>query len=80
MLSKLRSLDHTQKILYHLVAKEYEWSEVAPTSKSALAEAKEKVIKHVRNETKLMIDTPTSSGGNTNAGPLAEEWFSPELR
>ena len=78
--SELRSLDHTQKILYHLVAKEYQWSERAPGTKAALAEAKEKVIRHVRDNTQMMIDTPTSSGGNTNTGPLAKEWFSPKFR
>ena len=58
--------NHTQKILYHLVAKEYKWSERAPDSKASVSLAKDKVIRHVRQTTKLMIDTPTSSGGNTN--------------
>ena len=78
--SELRSLDHTQKILYHLVAKQYQWSERAPGTKAALSEARERVIEHVRSTTSLMIDTPTASGGNTNTGPLAKEWFSAKLR
>ena len=78
--SELRSLDHTQKILSHLVAKEYQWSEQAPGAKAALNLAKDKVIKHVRAQTSILIDTPTSAGGNTNTGPLAKQWFSPELR
>lgn len=47
---------------------------------TALNLAKDKVIKHVRAQTSLLIDTPTSAGGNTNTGPLAKQWFSPELR
>jgi hypothetical protein len=78
--SMLRSLDHTQKLLYHIVAKLLDWSESAPASKAAIAEAKLKVIEHIRTATKLMIDTPTCLGGNTNSGPLAKCWFSPEHR
>ncbi len=55
-------------------------SEWAPGAKAALNLAKDKVTKHVRAQTSILIDTPTSAGGNTNTNPLAKQWLSPELQ
>ena len=70
--------DYILKILYHLEANYYKWTEVS--SFSGLDSAKSTVTKHVRQHTGLVIDTPTSAGGNTNSGPTAESFFEPKNR
>ena len=45
------------EIIYHLVAKQYQWFEWAPEIKAAYLGAREKVIQHVRTKTSLMNDT-----------------------
>ena len=76
---KLRSLDFVQKVLYHLVADLRDWSEKGPNA-ARVKEAKVKCINHIREKTKLLIDTPSMQGGNTNDGPLADQFFSQKHR
>jgi hypothetical protein len=78
---KLRALDHCLKILYHIVGKQtHTWSEQDIKVKTALKTAKKKVIQNVREKTGMLLDSSTSSGGNTNNGPLADRFFSPKER
>ena len=78
---KLRSLDHMEKLLYHLVSDQtHTWSETEFRVKDALKIAKKSAIKHIRNKLGFLIDTPTSGGGNTDTGGIAERFFSRESR
>ena len=78
---KLRGLDHCLKLLYHLESGQtHTWSEVNPRVKAALGLSKATVIEKIRSSTGMLLDSPTSSGGNTNNGPLASRFFSPENR
>ena len=78
---ELRSLDFALKILYHLVSSQEVWSEANPTVKAKVAEAKLLVIKHIKATCGgLLVDSPTSAGGNTNTGPVAKRFFSPNNR
>lgn len=79
---KLRSLDFAQKILYHLVGgqkylvgDQKVWSE---TGRYAIfiSRAKNECINTIREKTGILMDSPSSSGGNTNTGPLADRFFS----
>ena len=73
---KLRSLDHCLKILYHIVSgNTHTWSEANPAVKASLKLAKMKVIQIVKRKTGMLLDSPTSQGGNTNSGPLADRFF-----
>jgi hypothetical protein len=78
---KLRSLDHMEKLLYHLVSGQtHTWSETEFRVKDALKIAKKVTIKHIRKKLGFLIDTPTSGGGNTDTGGIAERFFSRESR
>ena len=78
---KLRSLDHMEKLLYHLVSGQtHTWSEREYRVKDALKSAKKETIKHIRKKLGFLIDTPTSGGGNTDTGGIAERFFSRESR
>ena len=78
---KLRSLDHMEKLLYHLVSGQtHTWSEENHRVKDALKLAKKETIEHIRKSLGFLIDTPTSGGGNTDTGGIAERFFSPESR
>lgn len=78
---KLRSLDHMEKLLYHLVSGQtHTWSEENYRVKDALKSAKKETIEHIRKNLGFLIDTPTSGGGNTDTGGIAERFFSPESR
>ena len=69
---ELRSLDFCLKILYHLVARQKIWSEAYSFVKTEVANAKARVISHVRASCGgLLLDSPMTCGGNTNAGPVA---------
>ena len=78
--SKLRSFDLLEKILYHLVAGVTHTFSDEGTHKPFVDNAKERVIKHLRLNTKLYIDTPTSFGGNTNTGRMADLFLDPKNR
>ena len=81
MHQKLRSLDNCLKLLYHLVSGQtHTWSETSPNVKLAISAAKGEVINHIRKTCGFLVDCPTSIGGNTNTGPVAEKFFSPENR
>ena len=81
MHQKLRSLDHCLKLLYHLVSGQtHTWSESNANVKQALSAAKKEIIDHVRVTCGFLLDCPTTIGGNTNSGPIAERFFSPESR
>ena len=78
---ELRSLDFCLKILYHLVAGQKIWSETDSFVKAEVANAKARVISHVRASCGgLLVDSPTTCGGNTNAGPVAIGFFGLENR
>ena len=78
---KLRSLDQCLKLLYHVVAKQtHTWSETNPKVKSALKKAKAEVIETIRRKTGILLDSPTSNGGNTNSGPVSDRFFCPKER
>ena len=77
---KLRSLDFMQKILYHLVAGYKNWSESGHFASRVLESSKKICVDHLRNTTGMLLDQPTSSGGNTNTGGLATKFFNPEYR
>ena len=64
-----------------MVAGQKIWSETDLLVKSEVSNAKAKVISHVRASCGgLLFDSPTTSGGNTNAGPVAKRFFSLENR
>ena len=70
-----------EKLLYHLVSGQTQtWSEGNYRVKDALKSAKKETIKHIRSKLGFLIDTPTSGGGNTDTGVIAERFFSPESR
>ena len=78
---KLRSLDHMEKLLYHLVSGQtHTWSEGNHRVKDALKSAKKETVEHIRKNLGFLIDTPTSDGGNTDSGGIAERFFSSESR
>ena len=78
---KLRSLDFAQKILYHLVGGQKIWSETANLHVMRfLTRAKKECIESIKSSTGMLIDSPSSSGGNTNTGPLADKFFGPLYR
>ena len=73
---KLRSLDHMEKLLYHLVSGQtHTWSETNWHVKEALKLAKKEVQKHIDEKCHFLIDTPTSAGGNTDTGVIADRFF-----
>ena len=74
---KLRSLDFAQKILYRLQGGVKFWSEQANLhSLRLITRAKKECIEVIRVSTGMLMDSPTTSGGNTNNGPLADRFFS----
>ena len=78
---KLRSLDFAQKILYHLVGGQKIWSETVNLRvQSFILRAKTECIDALREKTGMLIDSPSTSGGNTNCGPLADRFFSLQNR
>ena len=81
MHQKLRSLDNCLKLLYHLVSGQtHTWSESNANVKDAIKAAKIETIDHIRKECGFLVDCPTSIGGNTNTGPVADRFFSPQNR
>ena len=70
-----------EKLLYHLVSGQtHTWSERQWRVKDALKIAKKEIINHIREKLGFLIDTPTSGGGNTDTGVVAERFFSRESR
>ena len=78
---KLRSLDHMEKLLYHLVSGQtHTWSEQNWRVKDALKLGKSETVELIRQKCGFLIDTPTSNGGNTNYGGIADRFFGQEHR
>ena len=77
MHQKLCSLDNCLKLLYHLVSGQtHTWSESNANVKDAIKAAKRETIDHIRRECGFLVDCPTSIEGNTNTGPIADQFFS----
>ena len=76
---RLRSLDFAQKVLYHLVSGQKQWEETGAVLRF-ISTAKAECIEHIRKSCGILMDTPSSNGGNTNCGPLAEKFFSQKFR
>ena len=70
----LRTLDYMLKILYHLVSGQRIWSESNTFVCARVEEAKKKV----RGKIGMLLDTPGTTGGNTNCGPLANRFSNPK--
>ena len=81
MHQKLRSLDNCLRLLYHIVGGQtHTWSESNPRVKDAVKLAKKECIDHISKNCGFLVDCPTSIGGNTNTGPVAQKFFSPQHR
>ena len=77
----MHSLDHMEKVLYHLVSGQTQsWSERNYKVKDPLKAGKKEVQGHIRIKLGFLIDTPTSGGGNTDTGGIADRLFAPESR
>ena len=78
--SKLRSLDHCQKLYYYLVAGQtHSWT-LNANAKRAVDAAKKEAVQHIRQTCGFLMDMPTANGGNTNTGTLAQKFFAPQYR
>ena len=78
---ELRSLDFCLKVLYHLISEQRIWSEANPQVKAKVSEAKAAAIGNIKlNCDALLVDSPTSTGGNTNTGPVEIRFFSLQNR
>ena len=77
---KLRSFDFALALLYRLCAGITCWGESDKRQLVFVNVAKEQVQENIRKKVGLLVDVPTSGGGNTNNGPVAERFFSPNNR
>ena len=74
-----RSLDWALKVLYHCVAGQRVWSESNAFVKGRILEAKSYCIDEIKTRcNNLLVDSPTTNGGNTNTGPTAMRFFLPQ--
>ena len=65
-----------EKVLYHLVSRQtHTWLERNYEVKDALKAGK----KEVQEKLGFLIDTPTSGGGNTDTGGIADRFFTPQM-
>ena len=81
MHQSLRSLDFMLKLLYHLMALVYTWSETGPGVKEAIKGSKAIAIEQIRRTCNgLLVDCPSKQGGTSNNGPTAERFFSEKNR
>ena len=70
-----------EKLIYHLVSGQtHTWSERNWRVKDALNLGKKEVQKQIKEHCHFLIDSPTSAGGNTDTGGVADRFFSPENR
>lgn len=76
---KLRSFDFALNILYRLICGVYKWGKTGQMDKF-ISGAKQKAQDHIRQKLGLLIDVPTSGGGNTNNGSIATRYFDPKSR
>ena len=77
---KLRTFDTLLLIYYRLIAGVLFWDVSDSRLMPFINAAKKHAIDFIRRETGILIDTPTSDGGNTNAGNLAESFLDPNIR
>ena len=79
---KLRSFDFTLQVYYRLIAGVYVWGDRKENARQMafVAAAKQEAIDFIRKSTGMLIDSPTSNGGNTNSGEMAQRFTSPEIR
>ena len=77
---KLRTFDFVLNIYSRLVAVVYFWGESNWALNTFIHVGKQEAIEHVRKGTGMLIDTPTSGGGNTNTGVMAERFLDPDVR
>ncbi|CAL4174377.1 unnamed protein product, partial [Meganyctiphanes norvegica] len=77
---KLRTFDTLLLIYYRLIAGILFWGVSDSRLMPFINAAKKHAIEFIRRETGILIDTPTSDGGNTNAGNLAERFLDPNIR
>lgn len=78
---ELRSLDFDLKVYHHSISGQKLWSEANHFVKASIADAKVLAINHIKAACGgLLVDSPTSAGGNTNTGPVARRFFSPDNR
>ena len=77
---KLRSFDFLLQVYYRLIAGSKKWGESDKRALMFVKSAKENAIDHLRKNTGMLIDTPTSNGGNTNNGMMAERFLHPKNR
>ena len=79
--SKLRSLDFCLKVLYHVESGQtHTWSETNANVRNAVDLSKKHVTNQISKLCGLVLDKPTSNGGNTNDGPTADRFFDKENR
>ena len=77
---KLRSFDFLLQLYYRLIANVYLWGEADKAKLALVKTAKQQAIDHLRRKIGILIDTPTTGGGNTNNGVTAERFLSPDSR
>ena len=75
---KLRSFDWLLQVYYRLIAGVKRWGVSHKPSQPFVKSAKQQAIDFLRQSTGMLIDTPTSAGGNTNTGELAERFLHPD--
>ena len=67
-----------EKLMYQLVSRQkHTWSERNYQVKDAIKAAKKERIWYIRQKLGFLIDTPTSGGGNTDTGEIADRFFTP---
>ena len=63
--AKLRSLDFCLKLFYHVTSRQtHTWSESNANVRNAINLAKDEIIKHIGCNCHMVLDIPTSNGGN----------------
>ena len=77
---KLRSFDFILQVYYRLIAGVKLWGKSNKRLLGFVTAAKQEAIDHLRTTTGMLIDTPTSGGGNTNNGVRAERFLQLENR
>ena len=72
---KLRSFDFVLNVYYRLIAGVHIWVESDKQQLAFVNAAKGQARDFIRARLGMLIDTPTSEGGYTNNGVLAERFF-----
>ena len=77
---KLGSSDWLLQVYYRLIAGVKRWGVLHKPSQPFVKAAKQEAIYFLRERCGMLIDTPTSQGGNTNTVTLAERFLHPDNR